>query len=127
VNAYLGTLIPRINASDCDAALGTLAAFDLVISAENTFAHSLVGQLRDLNVETWVLLGIADDIAQSAEMVNACAAFEHAYQTIIVLNPKVLRLCRALGLPSEKLRRWNEGSASGNDAWDQSPSMLFSD
>jgi hypothetical protein len=116
-DAYLGTAIPRLSDTDRGAAVGTLAAFDLVISVENTFAHTLAGQLRDLKVETWALLGIPDGAEQSAEIVNACAAFEHAYQTIIVLNPKTLRLCRALGLPSEKLRRWSEGAIDNDDDW----------
>jgi glycosyltransferase involved in cell wall biosynthesis len=114
-DAYLGTPIPWMSASDRDAASGTLAAFDLVISVENNFAHTLVGQLRDLNIETWALLGVAD--GRSAEIVNACAAFEHAYQIIIVRDPKTLRLCRALGLPSEKLRRWCEGTVSDDEDW----------
>ena len=123
-DAYLGTPIPRMSASDRDAASGTLAAFDLVISVENTFAHTLVGQLRDLNVETWALLGIAD--GRSAEIVNACAAFEHAYQIIIVSDPKTLRLCRALGLPSEKLRRWCEGAVSDDEDWSECPELSLS-
>ena len=122
-DAYLGTPIPHISASDRDAALGTLAAFDLVISVENMFAHTLAGRLHDLNVDTWALLGIAEDIGQLAEIVNACAAFEHAYQTIIVRDLKTLRLCRALGLPSEKLRRWCESIGSDKENWCECSSL----
>ena len=122
-DAYLGTPIARIAGDDCATAVGTMAGFDLVISAENTAAHALMGRLRDLKVETWALLGIADVNTQTAETVNACAAFEYAYQTIIVLNIDALRLCRALGLPPEKLRRWGEDEASGEDDWCRCPSL----
>lgn len=125
-DAYLGTPIPHISASDRDAALGTLAAFDLVISVENTFAHTLVGRLRDLKVDTWALLGVADGIGQSVEIVNACAAFEHAYQTIIVHDLKTLSLCRALGLPSEKLRRWCEPTVNDKEDWCECPRLSLS-
>ena len=116
-DAYLGTPIPRLTGSDWDAAVGTLAGFDLVVSVENTFAHRLMGQLRDMKVETWALIGMIDAIGQSVEIVNACAAFEHAYQKIVVLNAKILRLCCALGFPAEKLRRWGEDEVGSNDDW----------
>jgi glycosyltransferase involved in cell wall biosynthesis len=122
----LGTRIPRLNGGDRDAAVGTLAAFDLVISAESPVAHTLAGQLRDLKVETWALLGIPDAARPPAEIVNACATFEHAYQIIIVLNAQILRLCRALGLPSEKLRRWSDDVAGNDDDWCESLSLSFS-
>ena len=125
-NAYLGTPLPRLRGSDRDAAVGTLAAFHLVISAENLVAHTVAGELRDLKVETWALLGIPNAARQSAEIVNACAAFEHAYQIIIVLNAQILRLCRALGLPSGKLRRWSDDMAGNDDDWCESLSLSFS-
>lgn len=125
-DAYLGTPIPRLCGSDRDAVIGTLAPFDLVICVENLVAHTLVGQLRDLKVETWALLGIADGIGQSADTVNACAAFEHAYQIVIVLNAKMLRLCRALGLPAAKLRRWSKDTISNDDDWCECPSLSLS-
>ena len=116
-DAYLGTPIPRTTGSDCELAVDTLAGFDIVISVENNFAHGLMGRLRDLRVETWALLGTAESVGRAAEVVNACAAFEHAYQMIVVLNAKTLRLCRALGLPPEKLRRWSEVEVSNDDDW----------
>ena len=73
-NAYLGTPLPRLRGSDRDAAVGTLAAFHLVISAENLVAHTVAGELRDLKVETWALLGIPNAARQSAEIVNAAEA-----------------------------------------------------
>lgn len=122
--AYLGTPITRIAGDDYAAAVGTLAGFDLVISAENTAAHTLTARLGDLRIETWALLGIADDTAQTAEAVNACAAFEYAYQTIVVLNVHALRLCRALGLPPEKLWRWSEDDGGDADDWRRCPRLL---
>jgi hypothetical protein len=116
-DAYLGTPIPRLTGSDWNAAVGTLAGFDLVVSVENTFAHRLMGQLRYMQVETWALFGMTGAIGQSVEIVNACAAFEHAYQKIVVLNAKILRLCRALGFPPEKLRRWGEDEVGNSDDW----------
>jgi len=117
-DAYLGTPISHIIGSDCDAAVDTLAGFDTVISVENNFANGLMGRLRDLRVETWALLGIAQSAGQATKVVNACAAFEQAYQTIVVLNAKTLRLCRGLGFPPEKLRRWSEVEVSNDDDWD---------
>jgi len=122
-DAYLGTPIARMGGEDCAAAVGTMAGFDLVISAENTVAHRLMGRLRDLKIETWALLGIADVTTQTAEAINACAAFEYAYQTIIVFNTDALRLCRALGLPPEKLRRWRKDEDSGEEDWRRCPSL----
>jgi len=40
-----------------------------------------------------------------------------------VLNIDALRLCRALGLPPEKLRRWSEDEASGEDDWRRCSSL----
>jgi hypothetical protein len=122
-DAYLGTPIPRIVGNDYAIALGTLAGFDLVISAENTAAHALMGRLQDLKIETWALLGMADAVAQTAEVVNACAAFESAYRTIVVLNVDALRLCRALGFPPEKLQRWSEYDVSDEDDWRRCPRL----
>jgi glycosyltransferase involved in cell wall biosynthesis len=121
-DAYIGTPIPRISGGDGAASVGTLAGFDLIISVENVLVHAVAGRLRDLKVETWALLGLADAITQRAEIVNACAAFEHAYRTIVVLDAQTFRLCRALGLPVDKLRRWGEGDLSDND-WCQCPRL----
>jgi hypothetical protein len=96
-----------------------------VISVENNFAHGLMGRLRDLRVETWALLGIAQSVAQAAEVVNACAAFERAYKMVVVLNAKILRLCRGLGFPPEKLRRWSEVEVGHDDDWCGCPPIFF--
>jgi hypothetical protein len=76
-----------------------------------------MGRFGDLRFETCALFGTPESVGQAAEVVNACAAFEHAYQMIVVLNAKTLRLCRALGLPPEKLRRWSEVEVSNDDDW----------
>jgi hypothetical protein len=104
--AYLGTPLPRISNGDLATVVGTLAGFDLVITVENSVAHAAAGRLRDLQVETWALLGTGAANAAAAEIVNACAAFEYAYQRVLVLDAHTSSLCRALGLPAEKLWHW---------------------
>jgi glycosyltransferase involved in cell wall biosynthesis len=116
-DAYLGTLIPRLEDSDLAMAVGTLAPFDVVISVENALVHALMGRLRKLRVETWALLGIADPTTPPVETINACAAFEHAYRRVIVLDEDTRRLCRALGFPPEKVRHWVAEDAGNDDDW----------
>jgi hypothetical protein len=85
-----------------------------------------MGALRKLQVETWAVLGLADDASRRAEAVNACAAYEHAYHTIIVLDAETYCLCRALGLPVDKLRRWGENSTRADETWDRCPPLSIS-
>lgn len=117
LDAYLGTPVPRISNRDLEAVVGSLAGFDLVISVENSVAHAAAGRLRDLRVDTWALLGTGAATATAAELVNACAAFEYAYRLIVVLDARMLGLCRALGLPSEKLACWSSNEPSQEIAW----------
>jgi glycosyltransferase involved in cell wall biosynthesis len=111
-DAYLGTPVVRPSEGDLAAVVGALAGFDLVVSVENSIVHAAAGRLRDLGVEMWALLGTGTAPAPAAELVNACAAFEHAYRTIVVLDDGMLGLCRALGLPPEKLVCWKESRST---------------
>ncbi|MBP2315649.1 glycosyltransferase family A protein [Azospirillum soli] len=125
-NAYLGTPVPGLREEE-DMAAGTLAAFDLVVTIQHGPAHSLMGRLRKLGVTTWAVLGAALGLAEEgrapADVVNACAAFEHAYQTIVPLDARTFRLCQALALPLDKLRRW-EGEEVGDEAdWRDCPAL----
>jgi hypothetical protein len=125
-DAYLGTPVPCLDPREGADAVGTLAAFDVVVAVQHGLAHTLMGRLRKLQVETWAVLGLVDDTASPADAVNACAAYEHAYQTVIILDAATHRLCRALGLPPEKLRRWGEGGAQADDEWHAIPSLSVS-
>ena len=121
-NAYLGTPVPGLR-EDEDMAAGTLAAFDLVVSVQHGPAHSLMGRLRKLGVATWAVLGLAEEGRAPADVVNACAAFEHAYQTIVPLDARTFRLCQALALPLDKLRRWEGEEAEAESDWRDCPAL----
>ncbi|WP_449228472.1 glycosyltransferase [Azospirillum argentinense] len=120
-DAYLGTALRPMDAVEEDRAVGTLAVFDLVVTVRHGAAHPLMGRLRALGVTGWALLGAsaAPDAPSLAETVNGCAAFEHAYQTVVPLDARTFRLCRALGFPPDKLRRWEDAAEPGADPeWD---------
>jgi hypothetical protein len=125
-DAYLGTPVPCLDPREGADAVGTLAAFDVVVAVQHSLAHTLMGRLRKLQVETWAVLGLADDAVSPADVINTCAAYEHAYQTVIILDVATYRLCRALGIPPEKLRRWGEGGAQADDEWHAIPSLSLS-
>lgn len=125
-DAYLGTPVPKLDEDDEDMAVGTLAAFDLVVTVQHGIGHSLMGRLRKLGVTTWAVLGVPEEGRSAADAVNGCAAFEHAYQTIVPLDGRTFRLCQALALPLDKLRRWSavDGAGQGEDAdWAQCPAL----
>ena len=131
-DAYLGTPVRGWDADEEDLAVGTLAAFDLVVTVQHGPAHGLMGRLRKLGVTTWAVLGLPEEGRSPADIVNACAAFEHAYQTIIPLDARSFRLCQALALPLDKLRRWNGPDQAANHAtpgegddagWDACPGL----
>ena len=82
-----------------------------------------MGRLRKLGVATWAVLGLPEEGRAPADVVNACAAFEHAYQTIVPLDARTFRLCQALALPLDKLRRW-DGEGAGDEAdWRNCPAL----
>ncbi|WP_167525311.1 glycosyltransferase family A protein [Roseomonas genomospecies 6] len=116
-DAYLGTPLRPLDPEEEDMAVGTLAAFDLAVTVRHGMGHALMGRLRALGVTGWALLGpsSAPDAPSVADAVNGCAAFEHAYQTIVPLDARIFRLCRALGLPPDKLRRWDGGAEAESD------------
>ncbi|MBP2291350.1 glycosyltransferase family A protein [Azospirillum rugosum] len=123
--AYLGTPVRDWDNDEEDLAVGTLAAFDLVVTVQHGPAHGLMGRLRKLGVTTWALLGLPEAGRTAADVVNACAAFEHAYQTIVPLDARSFRLCQALALPLDKLRRWGSETGEGNDPdWDACPALV---
>ena len=104
-DAYLGTPVPSLDPELVADAVGTLAGFDITVCIQHGLAHGLMGRLE---VETWAVVGLGDEALAPADVINACAAYEHAYQTVIALDPGTYRLCLALGIPAEKLRRWGE-------------------
>ena len=116
-DAYLGTPLRSPDPVEEDMAVGTLAAFDLAVTVRQGTAHALMGRLRALGVTGWAVLGpsAAPDAPSLADAVNGCAAFEHAYQTVVPLDARTFRLCQALGLPPDKLRRWDGGADADSD------------
>jgi hypothetical protein len=132
-DAYLGTPVGRLSAADLTDALGTLAGFDMIVSIQHSLAHTLTGQLRKLQVEAWTLLGRQLlDVGATGDgrwligPVTACAAFEHAYQRIIALDPQTLDLCRSVGIPVDKLYRWGDAPAESAGRWEQCPVLELS-
>jgi hypothetical protein len=132
-DAYLGTPVGRLSVADLTDTLGTLAGFDVVVSIQHGLAHTLTGHLRKLQVEAWALLGRELLDAGSAgaghpliNPVTACAAFEHAYQRIIALDPQTTDLCRAVGIPAAKLYRWGDVSAESTGRWERCPPLELS-
>jgi hypothetical protein len=127
-NAYLGTPVRHLSLADLTDALGTLAGFDAIVSIQHGLVHTLTGHLRKLQVEAWALLGreLLDAGSAAAgqrliDPVTACAAFEHAYQRIIALDPQTTDLCRAVGIPADKLYRWGEVPAESTVGWQRCP------
>ena len=132
-DAYLGTPVGRLSVADLTDALGTLAGFDVIVSIQHGLAHTLTGHLRKLQVEAWALLGreLLDAGSAAAGQrligpVTACAAFEHAYQRIIALDPQTLDLCRAVGIPADKLYRWGDAPAESTGGWERCPLLELS-
>jgi glycosyltransferase involved in cell wall biosynthesis len=105
--AYLGTSLPLLDGWSRQAAIGTLAAYPLVISVQSALLHLIVGALRRLKVESWAFLAESQDRSRR-ETVTACAAFEQAYDAIYVETREMLHLCRALGIPPRRLHLWPE-------------------
>ena len=100
----------------------------MIVSIQHGLAHTLTGHLRKLQVEAWALLGreLLDAGSAAAGQrligpVTACAAFEHAYQRIIALDPQTTDLCRAVGIPADKLYRWGEVPAESAGGWERCP------
>ena len=129
-DAYLGTPVRHLSLADLTDALGTLAGFDVIVSIQHGLAHTLTGHLRKLQVEAWALLGreLLDAGSAAAGQrligpVTACAAFEHAYQRIIALDPQTLDLCRAVGIPADKLCRWGDAPAESTGGWERCPPL----
>ncbi len=103
--SYGGSPAVRLHPYDTQAAIATLAAYDVVVSVAGRIAHTLMGSLRHLGVETRCLLqGDAIREGTPFDEINLCAAFEQAYDTILLDSPGTLHLCRAIGLPEKKLR-----------------------
>jgi hypothetical protein len=131
-DAYLGTPVGRLSVADLTDALGTLAGFDVIVSIQHGLAHTLTGQLRKLQVEAWALLGrqLLDAGSAAGQRligpVTACAAFEHAYQRIIALDPQTSDLCRAVGIPADKLYRWGDAPAESAGGWERCPPLELS-
>ncbi|MBY3756169.1 glycosyltransferase [Azospirillum formosense] len=111
-DAYLGTPLRPLDRTEEDWAVGTLAVFDLVVTVRHGAAHPLMGRLRALGVTGWAVLGTSavPDAPSLADAVNGCAAFEHAYQTVVPLDAQTFRLCQGLGFPPDKLRRWEDAT-----------------
>ncbi|KAA0687623.1 glycosyltransferase family 2 protein [Azospirillum brasilense] len=116
-DAYLGTPLRPLGAVEEDRAVGTLAVFDLVVTVRHGAVHPLMGRLRALGVTGWAILGpsAAPDAPSQADAVNGCAAFEHAYQTVVPLDVRTFRLCQGLGVPPDKLRRWEGATEPDTD------------
>ena len=105
----------------------------MIVSIQHSLAHTLTGQLRKLQVEAWALLGreLLDAGSAGAGQrligpVTACAAFEHAYQRIIALDPQTSDLCRAVGIPADKLYRWGDAPAESAGGWERCPLLELS-
>jgi hypothetical protein len=104
--SYMGTPVVRLDGGEAGEALATLAAYLHVVSLADSLSHTLMGPLRRWKVVTWTLLGQYGSRRSKVDIVNACAAFEAAYDVIAVEDPDLLRLCRALAIPQAKLRLW---------------------
>lgn len=104
--SYQGTRMPCFGPWGTNAVVSALAGYHRVVSVDGGASHTLMGALRRLKVETWALLGYCEQDQEASQAVNACAAFEQAYSSIVVSNAEILRLCRAFGMPHAKMRYW---------------------
>lgn len=113
-DTYQAGSIWRLEPTHMNDAVGALAAYDLVVSMDGGLAHSLMGSLKRLKVETWALLGRGTGAVESEE-INSCSAFEQAYNAIIVPDCDAAHLCRAFGIPDTRLRLWKDVINSADD------------
>ncbi|MHC1551230.1 glycosyltransferase family 2 protein [Phyllobacterium sp. K27] len=113
-DTYQAGSIARLEPVHMNDAVGALATYDLVVSMDGGLAHSLMGSLKRLKVETWALLGRGTGAVESEE-INSCSAFEQAYNAIIVPDSVAAHLCRAFGIPDTRLRLWKDVLNSADD------------
>lgn len=84
--SYQGAQMPCFDPSGTNAVVSTLAGYHRAVSVDGGASHTLMGALRRLKVETWALLGYCEQDQEASQAVNACAAFEQAYSSIVVSN-----------------------------------------
>lgn len=113
-DTYQAGTVWRLDPTHMNDAVGALATYDLVVSMDGGLAHSLMGSLKRLKVETWALLGSGAGAVESEE-INSCSAFEQAYNAIIVPDSVAAHLCRAFGIPDTRLRLWKDVVNSAED------------
>jgi glycosyltransferase involved in cell wall biosynthesis len=124
--SYQGTRMTCFDQSDMSDVVATLAGYHRAVSVDGGVSHTVMGALRRLKVEIWALLGYCEQDQETSQAVNACAAFEQAYASIIVSNAEILRLCRAFGLPHTKMRYWAD-RGSGQDFEELGVQALIAD
>ncbi|MGO4573359.1 glycosyltransferase family 2 protein [Microvirga sp. 2TAF3] len=120
---YNGTGIPSLDAFKMEDAIATFAAYQLVISVTSSVANTVMGSLRRLKVRTCCLLQADSSHRSPAELINACAAFEQAYDAIVVEDQPMLHLCRALGIPQRKIYPWRDLAAMAESIAPIAPMM----
>ncbi|WP_210324743.1 glycosyltransferase family 2 protein [Microvirga alba] len=113
---YNGTVIPCLDGFGVEDAIATLAAYQLVVSVASTLAHTIMGSLRHLKIETCCLLHTQGSQRSPADLINACAAFEQAYDAIVIEDQPLFHLCRAFGIPQRKLHLWRDLAAAAKSA-----------
>lgn len=101
---YLGTVVGQLEPAEAQDAVATLAGYDLVVTVAGDIAHTLMGSLRSFKVKTWCVLASGSEVV-AGERVNACASFEPAYDAILTGDERMRHLCRAWGIPDDKLHR----------------------
>lgn len=103
---YFGGTISRMGEDPASAdALGLLAQCEVVINTHAAACHALAASLRRLGVTVLGALHLVERTPWGEPFGNPhmLAAYEHAYDGVLVISEALRRWCLGQGLPREKI------------------------
>lgn len=103
---YLGGITSRMGEDPAVAdALGLLAQCDVVINTHAAACHALAAPLRRLGVRVFGALHLLERTRWDEPFGNphALAAYEHAYDGVLVISDQLRDWCIGNGIPREKI------------------------
>ncbi|MDO9711065.1 glycosyltransferase [Paracraurococcus lichenis] len=103
---YFGGVTSRMDRDPAAAdALGLLALCDVVVNTHAVGCHALMAPLRRLGVKAFGALHLVERTAWGEPNGNpqTLAAYEHAYDGVLVISEALRRWCIGQGLPRDKL------------------------
>ena len=103
---YFGAGISHFGGSEAARdVLGVLAALDVVVNVHSLAAQALMAPLRRLGVRTFGGLHLLErgPHGEPRGTPNVQAAYEHAYDGIMVISDQLRDWCLGAGIPGEKI------------------------